>query len=139
MKKRFLYLLLAFLSLNLIYKSVLYFQFEKSIGVVTHHELRSINTNTLKGTRISEAVAPSIKVSFNNKEYNLCKMDWGFFYKIPLNEKVEVLKYKDKEEFEINSFLYYWITIDSLKYIFGLSVLFTALYTSYLDKKNNVE
>lgn len=136
MKKVFLYAILVALCLNLVFKLFCYFQFEKAEGIVTHHELRSTVYTTIgKRSRYSEAVAPSIEVNFGNKKYNLCKMEWGFFYKIPLHSKVEVLKYKDKEEFEINSLLYYWITINDLKYLFGFGVLSTLVYIIYSEKK----
>lgn len=136
MRKVFLYAILVAFCLNLVFKLFCYFQFEKAEGIVTHHELRSTGRSYVgKSIRYSEAVTPSIEVVFGNKKYNLCKMEWGFFYKIPLHSKVEVLKYKDKEEFEINSLLYYWITINDLKYLFGFGVLSTLVYIIYTDKK----
>jgi hypothetical protein len=136
MKKVFLYAILIAFCLNLLIKLYYYFQFEKAEGIVTHHELRSTGRTYVGRTvRYSESVAPSIEVFFNNKKYNLCKMEWGFFYKIPQHSKIEVLKHKEKEEFEINSLFHYWITINDLKYLFGFAVLSTLVYIIYTEKK----
>ncbi len=62
-------------------------------------------------------------------------MEWGFLNRIPLNSKIEVLKYKNKNEFEINSFFYYWLTLNTLKYIFCCGFITTFSYLIYTDKK----
>lgn len=137
MKKVFLCSILVALCLNLVFKLFGYFQFEKAEGIVTHHELRSKIVKKIGRTsaHTESGISPNIEVYFNNKKYNLCKLEWSFPYEIPLHSKIEVLKYKDKEEFEINSLFYYWITLDNLIYIFVFSVLSTLVYIIYTDKK----
>ncbi|MES2544782.1 MAG: hypothetical protein V4548_07845 [Bacteroidota bacterium] len=50
-------------------KVFLYFQFEKSYGIVTNYELRSTGRTYARGkVYYSEAVSPSIEVYFNKKK-----------------------------------------------------------------------
>lgn len=134
MGKSFLYVLSVLVVLNLIYKSFIFFSYDKVPGKVIGFDgfnNKYERTSRLTGKKITShefVKTPLISFNIDDMKYHVTNEKWGYIDSFDKGDNVTVMANEKRDSFEVNTFFQFWITFDDIAWGFAICFVLTIFF-----------
>lgn len=141
MARPFLYVLSVLLVLNLIYKSFIFFSYDKVPGKIIGFDgftAKYERTSRYSGEKVTSyefVKTPLVAFEFDGLEYEVTKEKWGYIDSFKEGDVLTVMIGKKSDAIEINSFFQFWFTFYDIALGFGICFVVTIVLGIILPER----
>lgn len=131
MVRPFLYVLSVLVVLNLIYKSFIFFSYDKIPGKVIGFDgfnTKYERTSRYSGEKVTShefVKTPLISFEIDGLGYEVTREKWGYVDSFKEGDAVTVMINEKGDCIEINSFFQFWVTFYDIAWGFGICFVVT--------------